>query len=95
VFVHFCPETKELILQPAIVFANAGGPPGKGYCGLSQICAPFVGPLTRLGSSAEGMSVCDLDMQMVEDAEANYQVRADMARDGWHYDYRHGAGTKL
>jgi len=73
----------------AVVFANAGGPPGKGYAGLSQVCAPYVGPIVRLGSCAEGMGVCDLDMQIVEDAEENYQVRADMARDGWHYDYRH------
>ena len=77
------------------MFANAGGPPGKGYAGLSQVCAPYVGALTRLGSCAEGMSVVDLDMQIVEDAEANYQVRADMARDGWHYDYRHNLEPKL
>ena len=74
----------------AVVLSNAGGPPGKGYAGLSQITVPLVGPIVRLGSSAEGMSVVDLDMQVVEDAEENYQVRADLARDDWHYDYRHG-----
>ncbi|OQO10805.1 hypothetical protein B0A48_04105 [Cryoendolithus antarcticus] len=73
----------------AIIFANAGGPPGKGYAGRSQVCLPYVGAVTRLGSSAEGMAVVDLDMQVVEDAEANYQVRADLARGDWHYDYRH------
>lgn len=73
----------------AIVFANAGGPPGRGYAGLSQIVVPFVGPLTRLGSCAEGMSVVDVDLQVLEDAESNYKVRADLARDDWHYDYRH------
>lgn len=73
----------------AIVFANAGGPPGWGYAGLSQVTVPFVGALTKLGGSAEGMSVVDIDMQILEDAEANYQVRADLARDDWHYDYRH------
>lgn len=35
------------------------------------------------------MSVVDLDMQIVEDAEENYKVRADLIRDDWHYDYRH------
>ena len=81
----------------AIVFANAGGPPGKGYAGLSQICVPYAGPLTRLGSSAEGMAVVDVDMQIVEDAEENYQVRSDLARGDWHYEYRHSGkrGTKL
>jgi predicted amidohydrolase len=81
-----------LICGIAVVFANAGGPPGRGYCGLSQVVMPFVGPLTRLGSCAEGMSVVDMDMQILEDAEANYQVRADLAKDDWHYDYRHGKG---
>jgi len=33
------------------------------------------------------MSVVELDMQILEDAEENYKVRADMARDGWHYEY--------
>ncbi|KAF2803722.1 carbon-nitrogen hydrolase [Mytilinidion resinicola] len=74
----------------AIVFANAGGPAGRGYAGLSQVVAPYVGPLTRLGTCAEGMAVVELDMALVEDAEVNYQVRADLARDDWHYDYRHG-----
>ncbi|KAK4570516.1 hypothetical protein LTR86_002596 [Recurvomyces mirabilis] len=73
----------------AVIFANAGGPPGKGYAGLSQVCVPYAGALTRLGSSAEGMAVVDLDMKIVEDAEANYQVRADLARTDWHYEYRH------
>lgn len=73
----------------AIVFANAGGPPGRGYAGLSQVVVPFVGPLTRMGSCGEGMSVVDIDLQVLEDAEANYQVRSDLARDDWHYDYRH------
>ncbi|KAJ4350241.1 uncharacterized protein N0V89_008862 [Didymosphaeria variabile] len=73
----------------AIVFANAGGPPGHGYAGLSQVVVPFIGPLVRMGSCAEGMSVVDIDMQVLKDAEENYQVRADLARDDWHYDYRH------
>lgn len=79
----------------AVVFANAGGPPGKGYAGLSQICVPYAGPLVRLGSCAEGMAVADVDMQIVEDAEENYQVRSDIARSDWHYDYRHSQNAKL
>lgn len=75
----------------AIVFANAGGPPGRGYAGLSQVTVPFIGPLTKLGSCAEGMAVANLDMQIIEDAEDNYQIRSDLARDDWHYDYREAA----
>jgi len=70
----------------AIVFANAGGPPGRGYAGLSQVTIPFVGPITRLGSSAEGMSVVDLDLSVLDVAEDNYKVREDLARHDWHYD---------
>ncbi|KAF2024753.1 carbon-nitrogen hydrolase [Setomelanomma holmii] len=73
----------------AIVFANAGGPPGRGYAGLSQVTVPFVGALSKLGGIAEGMAVVDIDMQILEDAEDNYKVRSDLASEGWHYDYRH------
>ncbi|KAK3703128.1 hypothetical protein LTR37_014605 [Vermiconidia calcicola] len=59
----------------AVVFANAGGPPGKGYAGLSQVCVPYAGALTRLGSHAEGMAVVDVDMGILEDAEKNYQTQ--------------------
>jgi hypothetical protein len=77
------------MIDQAVVFANAGGPPGRGYAGLSQVTVPFVGPLAKLGGCAEGMSVVDIDMQILEDAEENYQVRSDIASSGWHYDYRH------
>ncbi|KAF2199252.1 carbon-nitrogen hydrolase [Delitschia confertaspora ATCC 74209] len=79
----------------AVVFANAGGPPGRGYAGLSQVTVPFIGAVTRLGSCAEGMTVVDVDLQILEDAEANYKVRADLERDDWHYDYRHSGKGKL
>jgi predicted amidohydrolase len=83
----------KLTVTIAVVFANAGGPPGRGYAGLSQVTVPFVGALTKLGGSAEGMSVVDIDMQILEDAESNYKVRSDIGSEGWHYDYRH-SGTK-
>jgi predicted amidohydrolase len=79
----------------AVVFANAGGPPGKGYAGLSQVTVPFVGALGKLGGAGEGMCVVDLDMQILEDAESNYQVRSDIARGDWHYVYRHSKEGKL
>ncbi|GAM88005.1 hypothetical protein ANO11243_060340 [Dothideomycetidae sp. 11243] len=79
----------------AIIFANAGGPPGKGYAGISQVCVPYIGPLVKLGGCAEGMAIAQLDMGVVEAAEDNYQVRADLAKDGWHYDYRHNNESKL
>jgi predicted amidohydrolase len=73
-----------------IVFANAGAPVGKStkgaYAGLSQVTVPFKGALGMLGEE-EGMSVVEVDMQILEDAEANYKVREDMRRPGWHYEY--------
>lgn len=73
-----------------VVFANAGGPAGKpsrgNYAGLSQVAIPFKGALGKLDDE-EGMSVVDVDMQVLEDAEDNYKVRADIAKEGWHYSY--------
>lgn len=73
----------------AVVFCNAGGPHEEGYAGLSQISVPFQGPIARLGSGAEGMIVADLDMNVLDVAEENYKVRQDLAREDWHYTYRH------
>ena len=77
-----------------MVFVNAGAPPGddkSSYCGLSQVAMPFVGALgdETKESSREGMSIVDVDMQIVEEAEENYKVRADISKEGWHYTYRH------
>ena len=44
------------------------------------------------------MAVVDLDMQILEYAEENYQVRTDLARTDWYYEYRHSnkaTDTKL
>lgn len=74
----------------AIVFVNAGGPPGKGektnFAGLSQIGVPHVGALGKMGRS-EGMSIVELDMNVLKIAEDNYKVRKDMKNEGWHYAY--------
>jgi predicted amidohydrolase len=82
-------------MHTAVVFANAGGPANKGYAGLSQICVPYAGPIAKMEDSAVGTAIADVDMQIVEDAEENYQVRADLARLDWHYDYRHSKDAKL
>jgi predicted amidohydrolase len=73
-----------------IVFANAGGPVGKvtkgTYAGLSQVTVPFKGALGKMGAE-EGMSVVEVDMEILQTAEENYKVRADMKKEGWHYEY--------
>ncbi|KAJ5051763.1 uncharacterized protein L3040_001535 [Drepanopeziza brunnea f. sp. 'multigermtubi'] len=74
----------------AVVLANAGGPRGDeergSWAGGSQVAVPFLGALGRLGWK-EGCSVVELDMEILEEAEANYKVREDMGREGWHYGY--------
>ncbi|KAF3015876.1 hypothetical protein E8E14_008742 [Neopestalotiopsis sp. 37M] len=74
----------------AVVFVNAGGPAEKGektnYAGLSQVAAPHVGAITRMGR-AEGMKLVDLDMNILKIGESNYKVREDMRTEGWHYEY--------
>lgn len=59
--------------------------------GLSQVTVPFVGPICKMGAREEGVRVVDLDMTVVDEAENTYKVRADIAREDWHYDYKHGA----
>ncbi|RDW85761.1 hypothetical protein BP5796_04086 [Coleophoma crateriformis] len=64
----------------AVVFANGGD------AGLSQVAVPFKGALGKL-QRQEGMSIVELDMRIIEVAEANYKVREDMGREDWHYEY--------
>lgn len=35
------------------------------------------------------MNVVELDTHILEVAERNYKVRKDLAREDWHYTYRH------
>jgi len=75
----------------ALVFCNVGGERGRGergsWAGGSQVAVPFVGALPGKLGWEEGMSVVELDMEILEEAEENYKVRQDMASDGWHYEY--------
>jgi predicted amidohydrolase len=83
----------------AVVFVNAGAAVGKGkkgsYAGLSQVAVPFKGALPpgTMGRE-EGLSVSEVDMQILEDAEENYRVREDMGREEWHYKYTLTRGEK-
>ncbi|KAI0015060.1 carbon-nitrogen hydrolase [Xylariomycetidae sp. FL0641] len=74
----------------AVVFVNAGGPPAKGedtmFAGVSQVGVPHIGSMGRMGR-AEGVSIVDLDMDVLRIAESNYKVREDMKTEGWHYGY--------
>ena len=58
---------------------------------------PFVGALgdETKDTNKEGMSVVDVDMELVEEAEKNYKVRADIEGVTWHYTYRHQGGGKV
>jgi predicted amidohydrolase len=84
----------------AVVFVNAGGveKPGRqnAYAGLSRLCMPFVGATGKetMDSQIEGMSIVELDMQILEEAEKQYKVREDMSGEEWHYVYRHDSFGK-
>jgi hypothetical protein len=74
----------------AIIFVNAGGPASSGYCGLSQVAMPLIGAVKgSFTGPEEGMRIVDVDMNILEVAEANYRVRQDMKREDWHYGYSH------
>ena len=81
-----------------MIFANAGGPRSvvkpNPYAGLSRVTVPFLGALgdETKNSAEEGMSIVDIDMEILEEAEKQYKVRQDIAQSDWHYDYRHTSG---
>ncbi|KAJ1328239.1 5-aminopentanamidase [Microdochium nivale] len=79
----------------AVVFVNAGGPAERGektgFAGMSQLGMPHLGSVGRLGR-AEGMSVVELDMDVLRIAEDNYKVREDMRSEGWHYAFTQDRG---
>lgn len=80
----------------AVVFVNAGGSKEENAAGLSQVAMPFVGPVEgsfKDGEEAEAMRVVEMDMEILNEAEDNYKVREDLARDDWHYGY--DKATKL
>lgn len=41
------------------------------------------------------MSIVDLDLEILNQAEKTYNIRSDLAKHDWHYDYRHGRKEKL
>ena len=87
----------------AVVFVNAGHAQGKEdsgtYGGLSRVALPFIGARGEetMQTSEEAMSLVDVDIEILEEAEKNYLVRTDMARQEWHYAYtqRPTGETKL
>ncbi|KAF2971638.1 hypothetical protein GQX73_g2036 [Xylaria multiplex] len=88
VFLNNTVVTRAFENTCAVIFVNAGGPPGKGgktsFAGLSQVGVPHLGALGRLGPT-EGMSIVDLDTDVLRVAEENYKIREDMQTEGWHY----------
>lgn len=73
-----------------VIFVNSGAPNGEpnkeNYVGLSQVALPFKGALGKMGAE-ESMSVVNLDMQIMEDAEEFYRIRQDLGRQECHYGY--------
>ena len=81
----------------AVVFVNTGGPKGVTkpgtFAGLSRITLPFVGAVgnEELNTGEEGMAVLTIETDYLEEAEKHYKVREDLAREDWHYVYRHSS----
>lgn len=61
------------------------------YAGLSRVALPFSGALgdETKDNAEEGMSIVHVDMRHVEEAEKNYKVREDIAKEKWHYKHRY------
>ena len=88
------------LLTPGSKTVNAGAPlqtEDSMYAGLSRVAVPFIGGLgdETKDTNKEGMSVVDVDMELVKEAENNYKIRADIEGKGWHCSYRHQGGGKV
>ena len=83
-----------------VIFVNTGGPKGATkpgtFAGLSRVAMPFVGARgsETMNTGEEGMSIVEVDMELLEEAEKNYKVREDLAREDWHYVYRHDSFSR-
>lgn len=64
--------------------AEANGALQREYAGLSQVGMPLLGAVGKLGVE-EGMSVVEIDTDVLDVAERSYRVREDLARANWHY----------
>lgn len=84
----------------AVAFVNSGGAAsggcipkpkparddlGRVYAGVSQVALPRKGPIGRIAHGEEAMSVVEVDMGVVEEAEELYKAREDMAKRKWVY----------
>ncbi|ATY66747.1 Nitrilase cyanide hydratase and apolipo N-acyltransferase [Cordyceps militaris] len=59
---------------------------GREHAGVSQAAMPMLGAVGRLAHGREGMSVVELDLDVLDLAEKAYKPRDDMERRGWKYD---------
>ena len=55
--------------------------------GQSQVTMPILGSLGKLGVEEEGTIVSEIDLSVLGVAENHYMIRADLAREGWHYSH--------
>ncbi|KAH7161492.1 carbon-nitrogen hydrolase [Dactylonectria macrodidyma] len=96
-FVQSTLITRAFENTAAVIYCNAGGSAEEGFFGCSQVVLPIVGKVP--GSFTDGeeeMRVLEVDMQAVELAERNYEIRRDLARENWHYGYAKSRdGTRL
>ena len=81
------------IADPGEPEVNDDGEPleGSSYAGMSRVCLPFVGALGKetKDTAKQGMSIVDVNMRHVQEAEKCYKIREDMDNETWHYEYRH------
>ncbi|KAL6920837.1 hypothetical protein ACHAP8_004953 [Fusarium lateritium] len=95
-FIQSALVTRAFENTAAVIYCNVGGPAEEGFFGCSQVTLPIVG--TVPGSFTDGeeaMRILNVDMQTVDIAERNYQIRQDLAREDWHYGYDRSTTAKL
>lgn len=87
-FVQNTLVTRAFENTAAVIYCNSGGPAQEGFFGCSQVALPILGTVPgSFNDCEEGMRTLNVDMQVVEIAEENHQIRKDLARENWHYGY--------
>jgi hypothetical protein len=49
---------------------------------------PLMGPIAKAEGTHEQMVIGEIDLQILEDAEDSYKIRADLAQPDYHYAVR-------
>ncbi|CAK7270345.1 hypothetical protein SEPCBS57363_004056 [Sporothrix epigloea] len=78
-FIRACLASRAGENTCAVAFCNTGG--------LSQLAQPILGRRGEIAPYTTGTSIVEFDVDLLRISDFNYKVRADLKRQGWHYEH--------